>query len=471
SYYAYGGDFGEKYFDDFTIKGIVASDGRPKAAIYECKHVCQPVTVTWADSVRRILRISNRNAVQSLAAYTPVLVVRQDGKEVVRKQLPVMQLAAGKDTTIQVNAWLPGIFAYDPYGNVWPPAEGLLDIHFLLSDDKPWAAKGFEVAEDQLALTPVVKASQLITKRLAAQWAVKQSETDKQYIISGKGFRIAFDKTDGALASYTWKGEEQVFQPLLPHFSRPVTDNDHRGWKSDRRLKEWYEPGLKLESISAPLDSAGTMTIRSRYSLIDGRASVVVRYRINNDGVVHVLYDLLPGDGLPNLPKVGMQCGIKRAYDQISWYGRGPLENYVDRRSGFEAAIYRLPLADFMEPYVVPQENGNHTDVRWMYLHAGAGQGLLVVADSLLSMSAWPWTEANIVAARHTNKLKDAGYITLNIDLAQMGVGGNDSWSEVAQPLPQYQLPARPYHYGFYLQPYAGRKAGDEGIQAKRIFF
>jgi beta-galactosidase len=86
-------------------------------------------------------------------------------------------------------------------------------------------------------------------------------------------------------------------------------------------------------------------------------------------------------------------------------------------------------------------------------------------------MSAWPYTEANIVAARHTNKLKDAGYITLNIDLEQMGVGGNDSWSDVAQPLPQYQIASQPYHYIFYLQPFTNKKDGDAGRQAKKIFF
>jgi beta-galactosidase len=149
-----------------------------------------------------------------------------------------------------------------------------------------------------------------------------------------------------------------------------------------------------------------------------------------------------------------MQCGIKRNYSTISWYGRGLLENYTDRRTGFESAVYSLPLPEFMEPYVVPQENGNRTDVRWMRLwDSTRGDGLLVVADSLLSMSAWPYTEANIVAARHTNKLKDAGYITLNIDLLQMGVGGNDSWSDVSQPLPQYMVPAKSYHYAFYLLP------------------
>jgi beta-galactosidase len=119
---------------------------------------------------------------------------------------------------------------------------------------------------------------------------------------------------------------------------------------------------------------------------------------------------------------------------------------------------------------VVPQENGNRTDVRWMYLSDKTGEGLLVTADSLLSMSAWPYTESNIQEAKHTYKLKDAGYITLNIDLIQMGVGGNDSWSDVAAPLEHYQIKAKPYHYGFYLMPWKGNKE-EVGDVAKKIRF
>jgi beta-galactosidase len=130
------------------------------------------------------------------------------------------------------------------------------------------------------------------------------------------------------------------------------------------------------------------------------------------------------------------------------------MENYIDRNYGFDAAIYSQDISDFMEPYAVPQENGNRTDVRWMFLSNKNNEGLLVVADSLLSMSAWPYTEENIKNAKHTIDLKDAGYITLNIDLVQMGVGGNDSWSDVAAPLEKYQIPAKDYHYSFFLMPY-----------------
>jgi beta-galactosidase len=260
----------------------------------------------------------------------------------------------------------------------------------------------------------------------------------------------------------------------LPHFTRPLTDNDKRGWKPQRKLKQWYDNTPELVNISVGKfdGSAGSgVVVSSHYALINDSARVTVNYYVHGNGVVKIEYALDVKPGLPNIPKVGMQMGINRNYDNIEWYGKGPLENYVDRRYGFDEGIYDLPLNEFMENYVVPQENGNRTDVRWMNLwDKRTREGLLVVADSLLSMSAWPYTEENILAAKHTNKLKDAGFITLNIDLVQMGVGGNDSWSDVAAPLEEYQVKAKPHSYSFYILPFKKLKE-QPGNAAKIIKF
>lgn len=448
-FYAYGGDFGEKYFDNFTIKGVVASDGRPKAVMYECKRVYQGAETELVDAGKGLLKITNRHAVKSLGEYAVRLVVRENGNVIADKPLPRIMLAAGRDTLMSIAAYLPKMKNGPEY---------LASIHFALAQDEPWAPKGFEVASNQFALTGLASVSKINTTFPA----ISVTETSNGFAVKGSGFDVLIDKKNGALASYRWKGSEQIFQPLLPHFKRPLTDNDRRGWKPHRKLQQWYEPGLKLKGISATPVKNGVVNITSMYSLIHDSASVTVVYTITGDGVVKVDYALTCKPGLPNIPKVGMQGGFKREYDNITWYGKGPLENYVDRCYGFDAAIYSQPIHDFMEPYAVPQENGNRTDVRWMHFSNRKKEGLLVIADSLLSMSAWPYTEENIETARHTNKLKDAGYITVNIDLVQMGVGGNDSWSDVAAPLQQYQVPATNYRYGFSILPYKnalGKKA------------
>lgn len=459
-FYAYGGDFGEKLHDgNFCINGIVASDGRPKAAIYECKRVYQPAECSLVDQQKKLVRIDNRHAVKSLGGYSANLLVFEDGKQIARKQLPAIELAPGRDTVISISQYLPSFKKNCEY---------LATLEFSLANDALWAKKGHVVSANQFQLSSLAVA--VPANRRFPSLSV--DERPDEISISGKGFDIAFDKISGALSSYLWNGKEQVLSPFLPHFSRPLTDNDRRGWKPHQKMKEWYEPGMKLEKMEFEQPSNGEAIAKSVYSLIDGKASVEVLYSVNGDGTVRVDCHLNVDKSLPNIPKVGMQGGIRRNYDRITWYGRGEWENYIDRRYGFDAGIYNLSIEEFMEPYAMPQENGNRTDVRWMYFaDHSAEEGLMVAADSLLSMSAWPYTEENINQAKHTNELQDAGFLTVNIDLIQMGVGGNDTWSDVAQPLEQYQIPAGNYRYRFYLKPYKTKKQDELIKAAKEVRF
>lgn len=454
SYFAYGGDFGEKRHDgNFCIDGIVASDGRPKAAMYECKHVYQPIETKLIDTNAVRLQIFNRHAVRNLDSYDLIISLLGDGEVLLTKNLGKYPLKAGSDTTVLLRKYLPKLKDNKEY---------LLNISYRLTEEKSWAAKGYEIATDQLALTSI-RSGQTSPRKFGEV----RCRSDKEQVIlqSNNGMEVIISKKTGALISYKSDGMEQIAQPFLPHFTRPQTDNDRKGWKPSKLLKVWYETKPSLAQLFVDSTQKGQLAVTSIYHLIKDSASVQVSYVFNGDGVLKVNYQLHASNKLPNLPKVGIQGGIKRSFDQLAWYGKGPSENYIDRRSGFAAGIYQAPLETFIEPYVYPQENANRTDVRWMHLSNAQNDGLLVVADSLLSMSAWPYTEEEIVTAKHHHLLKDAGYITLNIDLIQMGVGGNDSWSAVSQPLPQYQVPAKDYHYSFYLLPFKG----DVSKQSERI--
>jgi beta-galactosidase len=459
-YYAYGGDYGEKYYDDFTIKGIVAPDGRPKPAIYELKHVQQRIECKLVDAGKAIIHIKNWSSVASLKDYNVNLQIRENGKIITDKLLPLIDLAAGRDTTLSIASYLP---------DFKPGHEYLADIHFTLQRDEAWAQKGFEIAADQFTLTGLEKNYSKTTNKGVD---VKNGTGSVLYEVVGENFKISFDRKTGGLSSYILKGKEQLSTPLLPHFTRPVTDNDHRGWKMEKKLKPWFNTKMTTDYMHTTLvtGSKKPVTLISSYKLLGDSAKVTITYTINGDGVIKVDYNLQANTKLPDLPKVGMQMGVIRSDDIISYYGKGPYENYIDRNTGSEAGIYSMPIDKFMEPYVVPQENGNRTDVRWMYLSGNKTGGLMVVADSLLSMSAWPYTEQNIVAAKHTNKLKDAGFITLNIDLIQMGVGGNDSWSDVGEAIEKYRVPAKNYTYSFYLLP-CETSADKAGALAKAIKF
>lgn len=442
-YFAYGGDFGEKLHDNnFCINGIVAADGRPKAAIYECKRIYQPIECTLMNS-GSMLKVVNRHSVKSTEDYDVFLKIREDGEVIKTIALPPVKVNAGESSFVSISGYLPKFKVGSEYQ---------ADICFTLSEATLWAPKGFEIASNQFALTGL----QANVHKSGKYPALEFTESGNDFIIQGKLFSIKFDRVNGALSSYMWKGQEQITAPLLPDFTRPLTDNDKRGWKPQLLLKQWYECKPQLTDISVSKTDAGLVQIISKYSVIEGKANVQLNYSVNGNGVVKVDYQLEVLDSLPNIPKVGMQCAVLRKYDKISWYGRGLLENYIDRREGFDIGVYSQAINEFMEPYVMPQENGNRTDVRWMLLSDNKDSGVLVVADSLLSMSAWPYTEENINEAQHTYELKDAGHITLNIDLIQMGVGGNDTWSPVSAPLEHYQIPAKNYRYVFYMSPVSG---------------
>jgi len=460
-YYAYGGDFDERYFDNFTIKGVVNADGKPKGAMYECKRIFQPIQVGWADSTKRVIKIINRSEVKNINRYSAVLEVKEDGKTILTKLIGGIDVATGTEVAFPISQWLP---------NMKPDAEYHATVRFVLLRDELWAANGFEIASNQLRIPNEYKPS--AKQSFSAPIAFKEDDSNIQ--LKGKDFTITFSKVNGALNSYVQNGKEQIQKSLLPHFTRPQTDNDKRGWKTHRILRQWYESTLKLINITnGKFDGkkGSGIIITSTYSVIHDSAVVTVSYEVHGNGIIHVNYGLETKPGLPNIPKVGIQGGINRNFTQIEYFGRGPLENYIDKRYAADAGVYNMPINEFIENYVVPQENGNRTDVRWMYLSdPKTKNGLLVIADSLLSMSAWPYTDSTIQNAKHTNKLIDAGFITLNIDLIQMGVGGNDSWSEVAAPLEQYQIKAQPYRYSFYIVPF-NSKTKEPGVRVKEIKF
>ncbi|MDX1936818.1 MAG: glycoside hydrolase family 2 TIM barrel-domain containing protein [Flavihumibacter sp.] len=456
-YYAYGGDFGERYFDNFTIKGIVNADGKPKGVMEECKRIFQPIECEWLGNK---IKITNRSNTTNVSKYNCIFILKEDGWNVVKKAITGLDIQPGKDSVLDVAALMPALK---------PGAAYHLNMRFTFKDSTAWADKHFIIAENQFE----IQGNQSHSRSKNLKPLFNAGENDETISFSGKDFIIRFNKISGALSSYIYKGVEQIKLPLLPHFTRPQTDNDKRGWKTHRALKQWYEAKPKLVELKKIIfggHSGYGEAISVIYSFINDSARVFLTYYLFDNGVINIELNLTVKNGLPNIPKVGMQMGINRSFENISWFGRGPFENYIDKKYAADVGLYNLPLNEFMENYVVPQENGNRTDVRWMFLADKQKEGLLIVADSLISMSAWPYTEENIQNAKHTNKLNDAGFITLNIDLIQMGVGGNDSWSDVAAPLEKYQVPAKDYQYRFYIVPF-NAKNKTAGERAKELSF
>lgn len=433
-FYAYGGDFGDKPNDgNFCINGIAAADGRPKSAMYECKRVYQPAETQWKNQNEGIISLENRHASKNLIDYDIFLTFLQNGEVVKSVQIPSLDIPAGERKDINVKPYYPALKIGSEY---------LLNISFKLKENQLWANKGHEIASNQLEIKPLLLG--IIQPKTGG---LTTEKCDGCAILNGKNFQISFK--NGALTSYLKNGKELIKAPFLPHFTRPQTDNDRKGWKPNKKLKTWYNAYPVLKNFISVKEGA---IYKSTFEIVKDSATVEILYTIDQDGGIKIDYTLKANSAMPHIPKIGMQGGIANELQQIAYYGKGPQENYIDKAYSFDAGIYTSSLKDFTEPYLYPQETANRTGVRWMSF-SDTKTSLMVVADSLLSMSAWPYTEKNIVEAKHIYKLVSPGFITVNIDLKQMGIGGNDTWSDLSQPLPQYQIKSGDYHYSFYLKP------------------
>jgi beta-galactosidase len=193
-------------------------------------------------------------------------------------------------------------------------------------------------------------------------------------------------------------------------------------------------------------------------SFLDGRVAWRQTYLVRGDRTITVRFHMDPGEHakeLPEIPRVGLQTALPQRYRQITWFGRGPEENYLDRHAGTPVGRYTLPIEQFIYNYARPQENANRTAVRWMVWSDVTGKGLMAVArQPLLYASAWPYTQADLEQARHINELPRRDTVTINVDCLQRGLGSINSWG--AKPLPQYRLQPQVYDYSFTFVPVSG---------------
>lgn len=449
---AYGGDFGEKIHNGaFSLNGIVDAWGRPKAALYENKRIYQPAEITLAEAENLIVKIKNRGVVHNLNAYEPIVTLKTNGRVTLEKVLPAMDVAPGDSIQADLRQYVNiSLNAHDEYQ---------INLDFRLKQDELWAEKGFVISSSQVRWR---EKQDFVLRPIGEDETFEIIETGQSIRVQGKDFHTTFDKSSGALAGLVFRGHDIITRDLLPNFVRPATDNDRRGWKPERKLAYWYNAPEFVEMKTANTEQG--VQVDSYYKLPGDSAQIKVSYLVQATGAVDVSYDLTVKDGLPNIPKVGLQTGVNADFTHIEYYGLGPMENYPDRAYGFDLGIYDMDLEEFMEPYLYPQENGNRMDVRWFYL-SGKEAGVLVQGAKPLYMSAWPFSQQHIEESRHWFKLEREEKITLNIDFLQMGIGGNDTWTDVSQPLPQYQVPAKNYTYGFRITPVLDRGEVDRLVE------
>lgn len=451
-FWAYGGDFGsrENHDANFNINGIINPDRSLKPAAAEAKHVFQPLEIAQPRPGEDFFTIRNRNFFVSTDEYVfEWRITSSMGATLGSGTFEVPRTEAGACTECRV-----GYKAPRPESGV----DYWLDIVYRLKEDKPYALRGFEAGRYQFALPAAAPV------RAAAARSAVVSRTERSVTLTAGSVTATVDAATGYLSGYAVRGCELMRSPLVPNFWRASTDNDRRGWRTRERMGAWrtMPERLKLESLNAA-DGAVTAVV------CGGGVRLALRYRLAADGELAVSYDLRIADTLPEPRRIGLQALWSGVLDRYVYCGRGPGENYADRKEGSLFGVYSGNTADFSPAYIYPQECGNRCDVRYLQL-AGKGGGVVFAGRQPLCVSVWPCTQEALDAAEHTHeivRLDDAWLV--NVDCAQAGVGGTDSWSVKSRPSEAYRLLEKHYGYEFVIAP-AGTPA-DAARTSRRVAY
>ena len=457
-FWAYGGDYGDEPNDgNFCCNGIVQPDRRYNPSMHEVKKVYQMVKAAPVRAAEGVARVENKYNFISLDFLDVRWELAEDGKTIAQGTLPRMSLAAGKETEVTVPYELP-----EPK----PGAEYHAKLVFALAEDTDWAEKGHVLAWDQWEVP--AEAPDAPEAGVAAMPALEVDASRAVVQVKGEGFQLRISKFNGALESYVLGGTELLVKPLEPNFWRAPIDND-RGNRMPQRLGIWREAAEDREAEDAEVRQPKPQVVEVEVAQTLKRAKgskYTTTYTIYGSGEVVVHADFAPGKRLPNMPRFGMQMAMPKTFSQIAWFGRGPQENYWDRKTGAAVGRYALPLEEFIHPYIRPQENAHRTDVRWAAFTDEAGRGFLAAGMPEIEFSAWPYTMDDMDQSKHDYKLPRRDFVTVNLDYRQMGVGGDNSWG--ARTHPEYTLPAQPYAYSFRLVPLQGE--ADLNALANRRF-
>ena len=432
--------------------GLVNPDRTPQPEINEVKRVYQYVKFEIPDTLQSTpqpIKLRNAYDFLPLSSFKLVWTLQENGKTIQEGTLGTLTAVAGETQEVTVPYQIPGT----------PPAgaEYFLNLSLQLKEKTLWASAGHEVAGYQVPIRVTTAQPETIgyTKGTPLRLTLVRG---KGITLVGQNFSASFDKKTARMTSFKYKGQELLESGLYANFFRVPTDNDEGGGKESYAAR-WREAGLdSLRLMGSDLRVEKINPHVYKVSLVkslQGKAGgflVSSIYTVYATGDIHLQNTFTPSGTWPPLAKIGLKFQMPGTYDKVQWYGRGPYETYADRKSSARVSLYSGTVDEQHFPYIMAQENGNKTDVRWLAVTNANGLGLLAISDSLFNVSVHNYTDAALLAAKKPGVPVVRDSVTVvNLDLAQMGLGGDDSWSpRVHTP---YQLSPKVYSYSFRLKP------------------
>jgi len=451
-FYAYGGDFkDEPNSGNFCINGVVFPDRSLPPKVWEVKKIYQNISVKPDDPSKGRILIRNKAFFTNVNEFDIVWSVSEDGRVIESGTLENVDVPPqdARFVNLPVSKITP-----------LPGREYWLDVSFRLKHDTKWAEKGWEVAWDQIKIDiPVPDAEPLPCRE---NESLKVSKSPEGIFVSGSRFSIKIDRKTGSIISYVTNGKEifssssKIKGPVLNCYRAPTDNNMYM-------KKRWIDAGLNdlkysADTLKVLKEEHGSVKIYAHQTGSGAEEKgffVKLIYEIFKDGIVHIKASVTPFGKLPMLPKEGVIMALDRELEQVKWYGRGPQENYPDRKQGSRIGIYKSTVTDMLVPYVRPQETGNREDVRWALLSDKRGRGVMFVPDKPMSVTALHFTPEDLDKAEHLNELIPRKEIYLCLDALQLGLGNGSCGPGV---IDKYRIYPQKVEFGFTILPVKDRK-------------
>ena len=499
-YWAYGGDFGKNMPSDgnFLCNGVVGPDRTPHPGYNEVKYAHQNIAFEADDLMNGKFTVKNRFYFTNLKKYQIHYEVKENAKTIRGGKISLdIEPQGSKTLNVNVSGLKPKV-----------GTEYFVEFRVTTTEPEALIPVGYEIAKEQFRL-PIEPLARTYKVEGAA---LNCSDKDNLLEVNSSKVQFVFNKATGVVTSYKVNGTEYFKDGfgLQPNFWRAPTDNDY-GNQAPKRLQIWKESSKDFKVAEADVrkdDKDAVLTVK--YALPAGN-HYIVTYRIHPSGVVKADYTFTP-TGLEAakteaseaavtatytpgnedmhktssdlvVPRIGIRFRLPAEMNQVTYFGRGPEENYIDRNSGVTVDLYKNTADQMYFPYVRPQENGHHTDTRWLSVGKKSGKGLTIYADNTVGFNAlrnsvedfdsenavnrdYQWnnryaeelkhdisTAKNIKPRQtHINDITPRDFVEVCVDMKQMGLGGYDSWG--AKPDPQYLIPAnREYKWGFTIVP------------------
>ncbi len=453
--YAYGGDFNRFDASDnnFCDNGLISPDRVPNPHMYEVGYFYQNIWTTAADLKAGELNVYNENFFRDLSAYALEWEVMKNGTVVRTGRVENLNVAPQQTAKIKLDL-----------GKTCACSEWLLNVRYVQKQREGLIPAGHIVAKDQLVLNaykaPAMTLQNVTDMNIQTALPRIDDANSQCVMIEGENFNIQFAKADGFMDKYMVDGLDMIKEgaKLTPNFWRAPTDNDF-GAGLQQKYAVWKNPEFKLTSLKSEMKD-GLAVVSAEYEMpsVFAGTKLQLTYEINNRGAVKVNQKLVAEKGakVSNIFRFGMQMVMPKSFENISYYGRGPVENYIDRKWATELGVYNQTVTDQFYAYIRPQENGNKTDIRWWKQLNEAGRGLQFVAEAPFSASALHYTIESLDSGwekkqEHSNEVEPADLTNFLIDKVQMGLGCVDSWGAI--PREEYMLPYGDYEFTFIMQP------------------